>query len=242
MPTEHETEINAFTLVEMLVVIAVIAILASLLLPALVKARKTAMQTTCLNNQKQCYSGIICYADDNNSYLPMTNSTLTTMDPFTSSMFTGSPNMHNWHNYKYGGGQPTRGLGVLIQYGYLPNHGPDCSESKNIASFSIFCSDWGFWNAWCFNPPYTGINYTNFTYVGGLRNTAAWTYPLGARTRTSDNAKCALIWEGYLNNVYPHRDKASNALFLDGHAKAVIPDYFWKSNGVHSYSYELGDE
>jgi prepilin-type N-terminal cleavage/methylation domain-containing protein/prepilin-type processing-associated H-X9-DG protein len=56
-----------FSLVELLVVIAVIVILAALLLPVLSAARAKGQQTACLNNLKQLTTGWLVYADDNGS-------------------------------------------------------------------------------------------------------------------------------------------------------------------------------
>ncbi len=59
-----------FTLVEMLVVIAIIGILASLLMPALTKAMDTARTATCANNQRQIGITSVCYANDNSNTVP----------------------------------------------------------------------------------------------------------------------------------------------------------------------------
>lgn len=59
-----------FTLVELLIVIAIIAILASMLLPALRKAKDRAVQIQCLNNLKQCGFGAASYMGDYNMFLP----------------------------------------------------------------------------------------------------------------------------------------------------------------------------
>ena len=57
---------RAFTLVEMLVVIAVILLLVALLLPALQRAEAMANRVKCLSNLKQLSHAWIQFAGDNN--------------------------------------------------------------------------------------------------------------------------------------------------------------------------------
>ncbi|HEV7297994.1 MAG TPA: DUF1559 domain-containing protein [Tepidisphaeraceae bacterium] len=61
---------RAFTLVELLVVIGIIALLISILLPALNKARSAARTTACLSNLRQMGFGLALYASNNNDWLP----------------------------------------------------------------------------------------------------------------------------------------------------------------------------
>ncbi|MDD7983930.1 type II secretion system protein [Lentisphaera marina] len=59
-----------FTLIEVLVVVAIIGILASLILPALGKARKKSQMSVCKSNMKQLHMAYMMYTDDNDDYFP----------------------------------------------------------------------------------------------------------------------------------------------------------------------------
>src|SRR5690242_9757367 len=60
----------AFTLIEILVVLAIIAILAALLLPGLSSAKARGKQIGCANNLRQLALGFQMYAADNDGRLP----------------------------------------------------------------------------------------------------------------------------------------------------------------------------
>jgi prepilin-type N-terminal cleavage/methylation domain-containing protein len=62
--------VRAFTLVELLVVIAVIAILAGMLIPALSKAKERAQLANDLNNIRQVLIAAHSFAHDNSDFLP----------------------------------------------------------------------------------------------------------------------------------------------------------------------------
>lgn len=64
------TQSRAFTLVELLVVIGIIAILIALLIPALSRARASAITTACLSNLRQIGIAFNQYSVDNHGWLP----------------------------------------------------------------------------------------------------------------------------------------------------------------------------
>jgi prepilin-type N-terminal cleavage/methylation domain-containing protein len=66
---------NGFTLVEMLVVIAIIALLAALLLPALTGGKKRAKRIVCESQLRQIGVGFQSFSHDHNSKFPMQVST-----------------------------------------------------------------------------------------------------------------------------------------------------------------------
>ena len=62
---------RSFTLVELLVVLAIIGVLAGLLLPVISKAKEAGRATACLSNLRQIGIALQLYTQDNNNHLPV---------------------------------------------------------------------------------------------------------------------------------------------------------------------------
>lgn len=97
---------SGFTLVELLVVIAVIAVLSGLLLPALAKGKSQAVASQCLSNQRQINLALQMFADDHQGYLPGSDN-------------TGGKGVGQI--ISFADGPQTQPEGTLIRTKYLPN-------------------------------------------------------------------------------------------------------------------------
>ena len=79
---------SAFTLVEMLVTIGIIALLIGLLLPALSKSREQSKKTACLANLRSIGQALFIYAHNNHDFLPNHN------PPLVWISYAGSNSAH----------------------------------------------------------------------------------------------------------------------------------------------------
>lgn len=79
---------RAFTLIELLIVIAIIAVLAAILFPVFLSARKRAYRTACAANLKQIGLAVTLYAGDNDERL-MPGHLLPVPDPVTGDDSAG---------------------------------------------------------------------------------------------------------------------------------------------------------
>jgi prepilin-type N-terminal cleavage/methylation domain-containing protein/prepilin-type processing-associated H-X9-DG protein len=107
---------RGFTLIELLVVISIIALLISILLPALAKARQSSQRVQCATNIRQNLICFVSYSNDFKSNLPDDGYEASAAGGFYARLINGYSNTYN-------GNTPAntkpRGLGSLFYGGYM---------------------------------------------------------------------------------------------------------------------------
>lgn len=99
MRTPRQSEIRAFTLVELLVVTAIIALLAALLLPTLSKAKSQAQNASCKNQLRQIGISLAMYVADQHRYPPMWGEDAGVFQTWADRLYSYAP--LNWTNQSW---------------------------------------------------------------------------------------------------------------------------------------------
>jgi len=97
--TRRFSKAHAFTLVELLVVIGIIALLISILLPSLNKARESARQIKCMSNMRQLSLAVVSFAGENKGWMPGRSTGLTKISPTGGVQpFGGTPTLADYQS------------------------------------------------------------------------------------------------------------------------------------------------
>ncbi len=204
----YEEATSLFTLIEMLVVIAIIAILSSMIMPSIQSSLATAKSVSCSNNLKQSYYILLNYENDNNYMPPASDTDL----PYGNNRF--------W-------------TGKLAINGYLSLTGTDywgaSSENCPILEDPEPNKNTVLWDY--------AMNITHGRYLGipANANYYSWQKSVFKTSQISRPSKRYFLGDAYMNSApivwgvpdgaadgvasYRHNNRM-NVLYLDGHIQS----------------------
>lgn len=211
-----------FTLLELLIVIAIIAILATFLLPALSKAKGMARQIDCVNNLKTMGTSTNMYGNDYNSFYP-------------HAVYINGATSYSWSNQlapyctKYTSWEDSRA------------HLYSATSNPNLKLIAPFICQAQTIKTWRDAAEGLAVYQGNFTVNGDIYKIYNGSSYLESQKNASsirNPSRNGLLWDGFnpnyvsatansdLRNIditssyctvgYPH-NKRTNVLYADGH-------------------------
>ena len=208
---------GAFTLIEILVVIGIIALLSAILFPAFAKARENARKVTCNSNMKQLGMAFAAYAQDYNGRYPFAGQLQKWADPgaWVAGGEGGIPKNYNGTS-EFGLADPSTFATVAGHEAY-PEKGALFPYSKSAAVYMC--------------PSAKDVNQKKLSYS---MNCAIAGISIASRVTDASNIILLVdegdtINDGYLwatNNsastdaLFKGHNSTGNLLFVDGHVKS----------------------
>jgi prepilin-type N-terminal cleavage/methylation domain-containing protein/prepilin-type processing-associated H-X9-DG protein len=205
---ERSVHTRAFTLIELMVSISIIALLIAILLPALKKTRQAAQAVQCLSNQRQIGIAMTAYANRYDGYSPTTyDSAVGGPEKYWSGRlfvdgYIDSKAVFRCPSWDNGGRFP-RGI-----YGKITGrHDPAAEPRRDFINMSNF-------NLTSHNPRI--VSYADHVLLGDSfaeSNSSRQFYYIGGRGVSN-------------KEVHLRHSQSANVLYLDMHASATRQAFF----------------
>jgi type II secretory pathway pseudopilin PulG len=221
-------------------VIAVLALLAALLLPAISRAKSKAQRTTCTNNLRQVNLGVRLYADDSNEASPSPGEAAVTSSKDMTSLYTGyKALMKNYVGLK-GASSPADRIFACPADAFNPNWCfPGASQPFHFVQKSLHDQPRFDYSSYLFNGGDNStrkLNTNSFTFPGlsGVRLSAV-KHP--SRTVLVMEFSAIAPWSWHEPSVHGlaaqdgtlYNDSRNVVSFVDGHVNYI--KMYWNTAG-----------
>lgn len=199
----------AFTLIELLVVISIIAILASMLMPAIGMVRSSARTINCGNNMRQFTLAMLTYTNDNDSMLPIGE-----WNPLVENMMDGS-------------------FAACMKIARCPS--APVRTTNGTAIYSTYAYTGVYWASWTVGPDFATPKGALFAWPFWIN--APFRNSIAGMTRMSEKCMLSENWHdqpttvagntawgvNYLNDqsVRLVHNSSNNFAFADGHIQMI---------------------